>query len=284
MKLRNRIWHRIRNKFYTYGIIIFLFFISATCSNKSGLQESGQSIRNYAFLEVNVISMDREGILRNQTVITENDRIITIGPSESVQIPSEAIPIDSRGKYLMPGLSDMHVHTWEENDMILYIANGVTTIRIMAGSTWHLKLREKIVQGELPGPRIYLCGDFLDSSPAMSEVYHIIDDPGDVTDVIRDQKEAGYDFSGISKPHGDVKYYSLAYAEFVVPLVKAVQEQQERIDNGQLKIDNYEKRIAEQDLKIKAYESRLSAVEQEKAALNASLSELLERVEVLEKR
>ncbi len=67
---------------------------------------------------------------------------------------------------------------------------------------------------------------------------------------------AGYDFSGVSKPSGDVKYYSLAYAEFVVPLVKAVQEQQETIQQQQEKIDALTKQNAEILKRLEALEGK----------------------------
>jgi hypothetical protein len=57
--------------------------------------------------------------------------------------------------------------------------------------------------------------------------------------------ESGYDFSGVSKPVGDVKYYSLAYSEFVVPLVKAVQEQQEIIENQKSEISELKNRLTQ---------------------------------------
>lgn len=64
----------------------------------------------FAFTSVNVIPMDRERVLANQTVIVRDGRIAEIGPADKVKVPEGAQRIDGRGKYLLPGLADMHVH------------------------------------------------------------------------------------------------------------------------------------------------------------------------------
>ena len=77
-------------------------------------------------------------------------------------IPQGTTVIDGRGKYLMPGLADMHAHTWEEEDFSLLLANGITTIRNMFGGPTHLRWKERIAAGELASPTIYAAGyDFL---------------------------------------------------------------------------------------------------------------------------
>src|SRR5262249_34986597 len=59
---------------------------------------------------VTVVPMDRERLLANQTVVIRDGKIQTIGPSSTVREPGGAERIDGRGKFLMPGLTDMHVH------------------------------------------------------------------------------------------------------------------------------------------------------------------------------
>ena len=88
-----------------------------------------------AFVNVNVVPMDRERILPEQTVIVRADRISEIGPVETTDIPEGALRIDCRDKYLMPGLVDMHVHLFKDYQLTLFIANGVTTIRNMWGGS-----------------------------------------------------------------------------------------------------------------------------------------------------
>ncbi len=116
----------------------------------------------FAFINVNVVPMDKERLVPSQTVIIRAGRIAEIGPAGRVRLPKEAVKIDGRGKYLMPGLVDMHVHMFSDDKIwFLYLANGVTTVRNLAGSAKSLKLREQIARGETVGPRIYTCGAFL---------------------------------------------------------------------------------------------------------------------------
>ena len=91
------------------------------------------NISTVAFIDVNVVPMDEERILTHQTVLVENDRIIKVAPTEEVTLPKGFVKIDGTNKYLMPGLADMHVHLNVEEVLLLFIAFGVTTIRIMWG-------------------------------------------------------------------------------------------------------------------------------------------------------
>jgi hypothetical protein len=88
-----------------------------------------------AFIGVNVIPMDRERVLPYQIVIVEGDRIVRIGPANEVEVPKGAVTIDGRGKYMIPGLGEMHAHVppqggreWMEQVLFLYLSNGITTV------------------------------------------------------------------------------------------------------------------------------------------------------------
>src|SRR5215207_8124290 len=72
-----------------------------------------------AFVNVNVVPMDGERVLGGQTVVVRDGRIAQIGPANKVKVPASAVRIDGRGKYLMPGLTDAHVHlrNYDEADM-----------------------------------------------------------------------------------------------------------------------------------------------------------------------
>lgn len=101
---------------------------------------------------------------RDQTVILRGDRIIAAGPD--VAVPTGARVIDGRGRFLVPGFWDMHVHTTVQEGrelLALYVANGVTGVRDLAGdwpaiSSW----RASIAAGELVGPRIVASGPYLE--------------------------------------------------------------------------------------------------------------------------
>jgi imidazolonepropionase-like amidohydrolase len=63
-----------------------------------------------AFTDVAVIPMDRERVLEGQTVLVRNGRIEAVGPAGAVRVPAGATRVDGRGKYLMPGIAEMHAH------------------------------------------------------------------------------------------------------------------------------------------------------------------------------
>jgi hypothetical protein len=98
-----------------------------------------------AFVDVNLVPMHVEGIVPHQTVVVRGDRIEAVGATEDVDVPPDAFVIQGRDRYLMPGLTDMHVHatsqTFEHlrNDFTLFLANGVTTTRVMWGGTSALR-------------------------------------------------------------------------------------------------------------------------------------------------
>lgn len=126
-----------------------------------------------AFKHVNLVPMTREIVLPDRTVLVQGKTILAAGPSDEIQIPDSAAVISGQGRYLMPGMADMHMHlhqTWTENrwpvnPFRLFLANGVTTIRCFGplGRTdrYALDLRRDVEQGHIAGPRITTSGNIL---------------------------------------------------------------------------------------------------------------------------
>jgi imidazolonepropionase-like amidohydrolase len=102
--------------------------------------------------------MDSEHVLEGYTVVIENGRISDMGVSGEVEIPVDTYVVNGEGQYLIPGLSDMHMHAFgAENDLLLYLANGVTTIRSMGGGPPSiLNWRDEINAGSRVGPTIWV--------------------------------------------------------------------------------------------------------------------------------
>jgi len=123
-------------------------------------------LQTVAFVNVNVVPMDRDGVVPNQTVVVRDGRIVEVGPAARVRVSAGATVVDGAGKYLMPGLAEMHGHLPNPNAgpeitetvLFLYVANGVTLVRGMQGNTAHLDLKRRIAAGELLGPRLFVPG------------------------------------------------------------------------------------------------------------------------------
>lgn len=155
-----------------------------------------------AFVDVTVLPMDSERTLARQTVIVRDGRIAEVGPVASVQVPSDAQRIDGTGKFLLPGLAEMHGHNPAagsppelfENVLFLFAANGVTTVRSMLGSAGHLEWREKGRRGEIIAPNLYLAGPSFSGQTVAS--------PQAAIERVRAQKAEGWD---LLKIHPGIK-------------------------------------------------------------------------------
>jgi imidazolonepropionase-like amidohydrolase len=150
-------------------------------------------LQTVAFVNVNVVPMDRDGVAPNQTVVVREGRIVEVGPAARVRVPAGAVTVDGRGKYLMPGLAEMHGHLPNPNAgseltetvLFLYVANGVTTVRGMLGYPANLELRDRIARGEVLGPRLWVAGPALSGNAATT--------PEVGRRMVEEQKAAGYD-------------------------------------------------------------------------------------------
>ena len=150
----------------------------------------GQTV---VFENVNVIPMDRERVLERQTVVVRDGRITQIGPVAGTTAPAGATRVDGSGKYLMPGLAEMHGHLTanylpdaaKADVLYLYVANGVTTVRAMLGNPEAITTRDAIAKGTLLGPKLYVAGPALNGKVAPTTA--------DGERLVREQKQAGYD-------------------------------------------------------------------------------------------
>ncbi len=153
-----------------------------------------------AFVNVNVAPMDAERVLERQTAVVRDGRIAELGPAESLEPPPEAERIEAEGCYLMPGLADMHTHfgsddTAWRNDLFLFVANGVTTVREMWGSPRYLWWRDAIASGAVVGPRLYLCSPGLDGPTGhFAGVTPPITTPEQARRTVALYQSMGYDF------------------------------------------------------------------------------------------
>lgn len=170
-----------------------MFVCFMPCGSVSA-QEVSQNNKTTVFVNVSVVPMDSERVLENQTVIVRDGRISEVGAANVIKVPADAEKVDGRGKFLIPGLADMHAHlqtgagTLDDaagQQLQLFLMNGVTTVRNMIGKPEHLALRDKINSGALIGPRIFTAG-----APM---IVNFIPTPEAAVKAVTDQKNAGYD-------------------------------------------------------------------------------------------
>ena len=154
---------------------------------------SAAAAQTVVFENVNVIPMDRERVLAQQTVIVRDGRIGQIGPAASVKVPAGAVRVDGTGKFLIPGLAEMHGHLTASylpkeaaaDILFLYLANGVTTVRAMLGNPEAIATRDAVASGKVAGPKLYVAGPALNGKTVPTSQ--------DAERIVREQKKAGYD-------------------------------------------------------------------------------------------
>jgi len=146
------------------------------------------------FVNVSVIPMDRERVLTGQTVVVRGDRIIAMGSSGTVRLPAGAQRIDGTGKFLIPGLGEMHAHVPPgaatdaeiERVLALFALNGVTTVRGTLGTARHIGFRDRAARGEILSPRIWTSGPSFSGNSAPTA--------DSAVRMVQAEKAMGYDF------------------------------------------------------------------------------------------
>ena len=166
--------------------LLLLFFVGSFFSSFSFSQE-------LILKNVNIVTMQDEQVLENQTIYVKDGVIMEIASEEEISVVGVRA-IDGRGMYVFPGLAEFHGHLpnpeqfgpeFQEEVMMLYLANGVLRIRSMLGHESHLALRDRVMKGELLGPRTFVSGPSLNGTS--------VTDPEAGRAMVRAQKAAGYD-------------------------------------------------------------------------------------------
>jgi hypothetical protein len=148
-----------------HNLIIFVLIIILSIT---GITTFGQS-SPFALTHITVIDATGTPPQKDMTVLILNGHIDKIELSGK-KIPKEFNILNGKGKFLIPGLWDAHVHTlWDSSRAVLFfplfLANGVTSVREMGGpmpARDQLKWRDKISSGEIQGPRLFVPGPFVD--------------------------------------------------------------------------------------------------------------------------
>lgn len=147
-----------------------------------------------AFVGVCVVTMESPEVTCDRTVLVRTGRIEAIGPSATTVLPSGTQRIAGHGRFLMPGLADMHVHVADEGDFARYLSYGVTLVRNMIGQPMHLEWRRRLAEGSLLGPTLVTAGPLIDGRASSWPGSAIVETASQAQRVVDDQVLAGYDF------------------------------------------------------------------------------------------
>ena len=155
-------------------------------------QPGRQSTRGIALVGVNVLPMDSERVLLDQTIVVRGAEIVAIGPRATTSTAG-ARRLDLRGHYAIPGLADLHTHPQVAGDMTQYLASGVTTILSLGSFVDEqvMRWRDSTRRGERVGPDIFV-GYYVDG--ANGPPGRAISTPEQGRNAARNAKGAGFDF------------------------------------------------------------------------------------------
>ena len=147
-----------------------------------------------AIENVTLLPMASEPVVEHATVVVQGGKIVAVGQAGEMAVPEDARRIDGAGRYLLPGLTDMHVHNLVSSSQhLLNLANGVTTVRDLDGFPWMLAVRDRIAGNELLAPNLYLSGHILNYRP-MGMYATVVESSEAARQAVRQQEAAGYDF------------------------------------------------------------------------------------------
>jgi imidazolonepropionase-like amidohydrolase len=181
-----------RNRFVLLLPFLLLFLVAPSVL--------GAEQNSLVFIHATVIDATGAPAQPDVTVLITGDRITGMGPSADLRFPTNAVVVDATGKFLIPGLWDMHVHGYEQDYLPLFIANGVTGIRIMWGMPLHHEWRKEIESGSLLGPRMLIASAIVDGPKPVWPGSLTAGNAAEGRQAVLEARQSGADF---------VKVYSL---------------------------------------------------------------------------
>ncbi len=161
-----------------------------------------------SIIHVTVINVVAGAKLTNQTVRIQGSRIVSVAMTQDTDSTAPGA-VDAHGSFLIPGLWDMHVHVHDKDELPLYVANGVTGIRIMSGDKDTAALRVELAR-QAPSPEIYLASAIVDGDPPIWPGSIVIKKPADARRAVDEIKSSGADFVKVYNRIPRDAYFALA--------------------------------------------------------------------------
>jgi imidazolonepropionase-like amidohydrolase len=177
-------------------IALFLILPALLLAQSKGDRQS----KSVVLTHVTVIDVAGGTTKPNMTVVITGDRISQVEEAGKVVETPGATVVDAAGKFLIPGLWDMHVHWYVRDTFTLFMANGVTGVRQMFGNSELLRWREDIAKGSLLGPRMLVASPIIDGPQPVWPTSIVARNEDEGRKAVRNAKQWGADF---------VKVYSL---------------------------------------------------------------------------
>src|SRR5438445_7904800 len=191
-------------------LLLLLLFISAVVPARE------RSPGPLAFTHVTVIDATGAPPRPDMTVVVSGNRIVALGRANQIRVPVNARTIEGSGKYLIPGLWDMHFHSgsFEEatHHLSRLLALGITGVRDM-GTPLHdvLRLRRETAEGRLLRPRMVVCGPLLEGPlPFYLPLLLSVTDPAEARTAVSSLKQQGVDFIKVHDFLSRETYYAIA--------------------------------------------------------------------------
>ncbi len=182
-------------------------------------QEAAPAEQPIFVQNITVINPGTSSVTPSTSVLISHGKIEAVAPSGQLQAPKNAHVVDGTGRYLIPGLWDMHVHTimgdWmpgaTQITLPLFVANGITGVRTMGDQLpTILEWRDSIAQGKLLGPRMVSSGPMLDGPKPNFPASVQIATPADAVHAVDSLKAQGVDFIKIQSSIPRDAYFAAA--------------------------------------------------------------------------
>lgn len=172
--------------------------------------QPGSSARPIVIRNVSVIDVMTGTIRGGVTVTISNQRIKAIEPGARSEVASDARVVDGSGKFLIPGLWDMHVHWYDERFLPLFTANGVTGIRQMWGQPVHFDWRERVKSQRLTAPRQYIASTIVDGPSPVWPGSLVVTNDTEARSAVEKLQGLGFDFIKVYERLSRDAYFAIA--------------------------------------------------------------------------
>lgn len=142
--------------------------------------------------DVEVVPMDRNRTLAHQDVLVRDGRVAEVRPTGMTPEAGASV-LEGRGRFLAPGLTDFHVHLYDRDALVGFLAYGVTTVVDLNGSPELLRLRDEVARGLRPGPTMLVSSPSLNGFPPGNASFHAVERPEDARAAVSADARAHYD-------------------------------------------------------------------------------------------